>query len=138
MSAKRRPEDYEALSRAVEAGEYTARGPVELGPALRGGRPIADEREVGAGKRRRTAADYEAAADSYEAEPIRADEVISIEVNPAALRERTADEPPLLVVQLPDEIRDELIRRARAEGTNTSELIRRAVVEYLANHPLRP
>jgi hypothetical protein len=125
MTAKRRPEDYEAMSRAVEAGEYTVRGPVELGPTLRGGRRLTDE-------------GYAALAADYEANPIRVDEVISIEVNPAALRERTADEPPLLVVQLPDEIRDELIRRARAEGTNASELICRAVVEYLANHPGQP
>jgi hypothetical protein len=61
MTAKRRPEDYDAMSRAVEAGEYTVRGPLELGPTLREGR--------------RADADYEAAADSYEAEPIQADEV---------------------------------------------------------------
>lgn len=38
--AKRTPEDYAELSRAVEAGEYTAVGPIEMGTSLHEGRPI--------------------------------------------------------------------------------------------------
>ena len=38
--AKRSAKDYEEMSRAVEAGEYTVRGPMELGATLRMGRPI--------------------------------------------------------------------------------------------------
>ncbi|ETW26217.1 hypothetical protein [Mycobacterium gastri] len=37
--AKRSAKDYEEMSRAVEAGEYTVRGPMELGATLRMGRP---------------------------------------------------------------------------------------------------
>lgn len=37
--AKRSDKDYEEMSRAVEAGDYTVRGPMELGATLRMGRP---------------------------------------------------------------------------------------------------
>lgn len=37
--AKRSQKDYEEMSRAVEAGDYTLRGPMELGATLRMGRP---------------------------------------------------------------------------------------------------
>jgi hypothetical protein len=37
--AKRSAKDYEAMSSAVEAGEYTVSTPMELGATLRMGRP---------------------------------------------------------------------------------------------------
>ncbi|MCV7342626.1 hypothetical protein MHAE_11381 [Mycobacterium haemophilum DSM 44634] len=87
---KRTAEDYAALSRAVESGEYTVGGPLELGASLQMGRP------AGGMKRGKT---------------------------------------PNLSVRLPKAIRDELTVRAKAEGSTESELIRRAVVEYIGNHP---
>ncbi|MDI3314513.1 MAG: ribbon-helix-helix domain-containing protein [Mycobacterium sp.] len=38
--AKRSAKDYEEMSRAVESGAYTVRGPMEFGATLRMGRPI--------------------------------------------------------------------------------------------------
>lgn len=40
------PVDYDALSRAVESGNYTARGPLESGATLRIGRPAKGMRAV--------------------------------------------------------------------------------------------
>ncbi|WP_177246930.1 hypothetical protein [Mycobacterium malmoense] len=40
--AKRSADDYAEMSRAVEAGEYTA-GPLEMGAMLHEGRPIDDQ-----------------------------------------------------------------------------------------------
>jgi hypothetical protein len=92
--AKRSAEDYEEMSRAVEAGEYTVRGPLELGATLRMGRPTKG--------------------------------------TPAA------GKTPVLPIRLPSQIRAELERRVKArEADSASELIRRAVIEYLERHPAR-
>lgn len=37
--AKRSEREYSEMSRAIESGEYTVRGPMELGATLRMGRP---------------------------------------------------------------------------------------------------
>jgi hypothetical protein len=42
--AKRSAEDYAAMSRAVESGEYAAGGPLELGASLQMGRPAGGQR----------------------------------------------------------------------------------------------
>jgi len=93
-------------------------------------------------KRRLTEDEYAEMAADYEAHPPTADEVLSIEVNPVFLRKgrppgRSAahGKTPLVPVRLPDSIREELVRRAEAEGSSASELIRRAIVEYFAHHP---
>jgi hypothetical protein len=95
-------------------------------------------------KRRATDADYAAMADSYEAEPPRMDEVISIEISPAVLRKGrptkgtpAAGKTPALPVRLPEAIRVEMKHRVEArEAGSESELIRRALVEYFDNHPV--
>jgi hypothetical protein len=94
-------------------------------------------------KRRFTDEDYAEMAADYEAHPPTADEVLSVDVNPAFLRKgrprkgvAALGETPLTTVRLPDAIREELVRRARAEGSSASELIRRAVVEYFGSHPV--
>lgn len=93
-------------------------------------------------KRRRTDADYEAAADDYEARPISASEVRSVEIGPAlrigrpAGATEAAGKTPGLTVRFPKPIRAELDNRAAAADVKPSELVRRAVVEYFDNHPV--
>lgn len=90
---KRTPKDYEEMSRAVEAGDYTIRSPMELGATLRKGRPTKG--------------------------------------TPAA------GNTPVLAIRLPEPIRIEVEHRVKAgESGSASELIRRAVVEYLERHPV--
>ena len=94
-------------------------------------------------KHRRTAAEYEAAAADYEANPITADRIRSIELGPGYLpvgrpvkgKVKTGN-TPALPVRLPDQIRTELNERVKAgESGSASELVRLAVVEYFENHP---
>ncbi|UVT31528.1 BrnT-like toxin [Mycobacterium phage Mask] len=96
-------------------------------------------------KRRPTAADYEEMARSYADEPPRADEAIRIEPGPAALRmgrptkdTESAGKTPALPVRLPPSIRD-VMKQHVAAGTasSESELVRKALVEYLERHPVR-
>lgn len=47
MAAKRSKRDYDEMRRAVESGEYTVRGPMELGATLRMGRPTKDTPTAG-------------------------------------------------------------------------------------------
>ncbi|MCB0948318.1 MAG: ribbon-helix-helix protein, CopG family [Mycobacterium sp.] len=76
-------------------------------------------------------------------QPPTAAEVLSIEVNPAVLRTGrptkrtpTTGRTPVMTVRLPVDIRDEIQHRVAAgESSSKGELIRRAVVEYLGNHP---
>lgn len=96
-------------------------------------------------KRRATEADYEDMAASYEAEPPREDEVLSVEISPAYLpmgrptkgAGRSAGKTPALPVRLPNGIRSEMKRRVDA-GTikSESELVRAALVEYFERHPV--
>lgn len=44
MAKKRSPEDYSAMGRAVENGEYTVDGRLELGTSLQMGRPVGGQR----------------------------------------------------------------------------------------------
>lgn len=95
-------------------------------------------------KHRFTDDEYAEMAADYAANPPTADEVLSVEINPAFLRKGrpTKGTPPVgktpvLAIRLPDAIRGELTRRAKSEGSTASELIRRAVVEYFDNHPVR-
>lgn len=94
--------------------------------------------------KRLTDADYEDLADSYEAEPPRADEILSIEVDPARLhigRPAASTEPagrtPALPVRLPTPIRGEMKHRVKIGAErNESELVRKALVEYFERHPV--
>lgn len=92
-------------------------------------------------KRRRTAADYEAAADSYEAEPIRPDELRGpIELGPALRMGRptkgtpSAGKTPTVSVRLDPKIRRKVRAIADGGGVKESEIVRRAVIEYIENH----
>ncbi len=72
---KRDPRDYEAMSREVEADEYTVVGPLEVGPGLEG-----------ATMARFTDDEYAEMAADYEANPIRPDEVLGPQsIDPALL-----------------------------------------------------
>ncbi|WP_407686957.1 ribbon-helix-helix protein, CopG family [Mycobacterium sp. HUMS_1102779] len=42
--AKRSAKDYAEMSRAVESGDYTVAGPLEMGSTLRMGRPVGESR----------------------------------------------------------------------------------------------
>jgi hypothetical protein len=92
--AKRSAKDHEEMSRAVDAGDYTVSGPIELGATLRMGRPTKG--------------------------------------TPAA------GKTPPLTIRLPEPIRAEVEHRVESgESASASELVRRAVVEYLERHPAR-
>ncbi|MFE3545508.1 ribbon-helix-helix protein, CopG family [Nocardia sp. NPDC059177] len=86
-----------------------------------------------------TDADYEAMAADYEANPITADEIIDIAVNPALLRmgrpragEREAKgKTPTTSVRLPKSIRARLHKRAEAEHVSEGEIIRRLLDAHL-------
>jgi hypothetical protein len=95
-------------------------------------------------KRHRSDADYADMAASYGAEPPTVDEVVSIEVSPAVLRmgrpakgATATGKTPVLAIRLPEALRAELTRRAKARGSSASELIRLALIEYLDRHPPR-
>ncbi|MDQ2638258.1 MAG: hypothetical protein M3Y83_15425 [Actinomycetota bacterium] len=94
-------------------------------------------------KHRVTDDEYAEMAADYAANPPTADEVLSVEVNPALLRKgrptkgaTRSGKTPALPVRLPDSIRVEIAHRVEAgESDSASELIRQAVVEYFDNHP---
>lgn len=93
----------------------------------------------------KTDTDYAALAADYEAHPPTADEIISIEVDPAVLRTgrpaKSADsrgKTPVLAIRLPEDIRTKLETLGRVEGAKVSELVRRAVIEYLQQHTASP
>lgn len=90
--AKRRSEDYAEMSRAVEAGEYTVAGPLELGASLRMGRPI------GGGERRGAS--------------------------------------PTRTVRLSADLEMRLEAYVSVSDTKPSDVIRRALDEYLNRHPI--
>lgn len=94
-------------------------------------------------RKRFTDAELAEMAADYEAHPPTADEVLSIEVNPAFLRTgrprkgvESSGRSVVTPVRLPNAIRDELALRAQAEGRSQSELIRRAILEYFGAHPV--
>lgn len=84
--AKRSPKDYAEMSRAVESGDYTVAGPLEMGSTLRMGRPT--------GESRRGAS-------------------------------------PTRTIRLPAELNTRLDAYVSAEHTTPSEVMRRALDEYL-------
>lgn len=91
-----------------------------------------------------TATEAAAMAADYEANPPRADEILSVTLGPAYLRmgrpaadSESSGKTPVVAVRLPDVLRDELKRRADELGSAPSELIRVAIAEYFENHPAR-
>lgn len=94
--------------------------------------------------KRRTSDEYAEMAADYAANPPTADEVTSLEVDPAVLRTgrpakgaSTTGRTPVMALRLPTELRDEIRQRVDAgETSSESEFIRRAVVEYLGSHPV--
>jgi Arc/MetJ-type ribon-helix-helix transcriptional regulator len=95
--------------------------------------------------RRLTSAEYEEMADNYAADPITADEIESVEIDPAYLRNGRPTKgagkgkTPVLAIRLPEPLRVEVEYRVKAgESNSISELVRRAVVEYLDRHPTVP
>jgi hypothetical protein len=95
-------------------------------------------------KRRLTDEEYAEMAADYEAHPPTADEVRSIEINPAILRmgrprkgAKSTGKTPPLAIRLPEPIRIEIAHRVKAgESSSESELVRKAVVEYIERHPI--
>ncbi|HEU0192082.1 MAG TPA: ribbon-helix-helix protein, CopG family [Mycobacterium sp.] len=84
--AKRSAKDYAEMSHAVESGDYTVAGPLEMGSTLRMGRP--------AGESRRGSS-------------------------------------PTRTLRLPAELNRRLDAHVSAEHTTPSEVMRRALDEYL-------
>lgn len=89
--------------------------------------------------------EYAEMAADYEAHPPTAEEIAGpIEINPAYLRTgrptkdtQTAGRTPVMAIRLPDAIRDEVKTRVAAgQAQFEGELIRQALIEYFANHPV--
>ena len=91
---------------------------------------------------KRSAADYAAMAEEFEAEPPRASGPISeglgatvrLKNGRPSGRRVAAGNTPTTSVRLPQDIRDQLDEQAAAEAIKPSEIVRRAVVEYLDRH----
>lgn len=85
-------------------------------------------------------ADYERMADDYMANPVRGTEVVGpMEIGMTVLRKgRPAGirrgKTPGQSVRLPEALRERLVARAEREEATPSEVIRRAVSEYLDRH----
>ncbi|MBF6176195.1 ribbon-helix-helix protein, CopG family [Nocardia blacklockiae] len=90
--------------------------------------------------KRLTAADYERMSDDYAENPVRDTEVVGpVEVGMTVLRKgRPAGlrrgKTPGHSVRLPDSLRERLAVQAEREAASQSEVIRRAVSEYLDRH----
>lgn len=90
--------------------------------------------------KRLTASDYERMSDDYAAHPVREAEVVGpVEVGITVLRKgRPAGirkgKTPGHSVRLPDSLRERLAVQAEREDASQSEVIRRAVSEYLDRH----
>jgi hypothetical protein len=90
--------------------------------------------------KRLTVADYERMSDDYAAHPVRETEVVGpVEVGITVLRKgRPAGirkgKTPGHSVRLPDSLRERLAIQAEREDASQSEVIRRAVSEYLDRH----
>jgi hypothetical protein len=85
--AKRSANDYAEMSRAVESGDYTVAGPLEMGSTLRMGRPVGESRRGSS---------------------------------------------PTRTIRLSAELNKRLDAYVSAEHTTPSEVMRRALDEYLA------
>lgn len=84
--ARRSAKDYAEMSRAVESGDYTVAGPLEMGSTLRMGRPVGESRRGSS---------------------------------------------PTRTIRLPAELNRRLDAYTAAEHTTPSEVMRRALDEYL-------
>ncbi|MFC8047918.1 CopG family transcriptional regulator [Nocardia sp. NPDC057353] len=90
--------------------------------------------------RRLSADDYERMADDYAANPVRDTEILGpVEVGLTVLRKGRPSgtkpgKTPGQSVRLPAALRDRLAARAEREAVSQSEVIRRAVAEYLDRH----
>lgn len=88
-----------------------------------------------------SSADYENMADDYEAHPVRGTEIVGpVELGTTVLRKgRPAGfrkgKTPGHSVRLPAALGERLAARAEFEQASQSEVIRRAVAEYLDRHP---
>lgn len=85
--------------------------------------------------------DYDAMAADYADHPPTADEVVDVEVSPFALKTgrprkgaTKGGRTPTMSLRLPDKLRQKVAQQAKAEGVAESELIRRAVDEYVTHH----
>ncbi|WP_408637730.1 CopG family ribbon-helix-helix protein [Nocardia bovistercoris] len=94
----------------------------------------------GSDRKRPSVADYERLAEDYAANPVRDTEIVGpIEIGTTVLRKgRPAGvrkgNTPGHSVRLPDALRERLVAQAEREAAPPSELIRRAVSEYLDRH----
>lgn len=94
----------------------------------------------GAGRKRLSVTDYERMADDYAATPVRETEVVGpMEIGMTVLRKgRPAGmrkgKTPGQSVRLPETLRERLAAQAEREAATPSEVIRRAVSEYLDRH----
>ena len=87
--------------------------------------------------------DYTAMTDNYATTPPTANEIVAVDVNPAALgigRPRTGaskgGNTPSMSTRFPDTMRDDIHRHAQADDVPDADIIRRAVDEYLRRHPV--
>jgi hypothetical protein len=96
-------------------------------------------------KRKLTEADYEDLSRSYVEHPVTPDEVVGESVvGTTALRkgrptgERRRGETPVRSLRLPPGLEARLLSLAEAEGVGGSEVIRRAIMEYVERHSAGP
>ncbi len=94
--------------------------------------------------RRFTEDEYAEMAADFEANPPTAEEIGTIEVNPAILRNGrppksapARGKTPTMSVRLPTELRAQLEVVAKEENATTAEVIRRAVGEYVQRRSTR-
>lgn len=92
------------------------------------------------GRKRLSVTDYERMADDYAADPVRDTEIVGpVEIGMTVLRKgRPAGmrkgKTPGQSVRLPEALRERLVTQAEREAATPSEVIRRAISEYLDRH----
>lgn len=94
-------------------------------------------------KPRLTEAEYAEMAADYAAHPLTTDDVPGpIESTGTIMRmgrptkiSGRGGKTPSTTVRLPQDIREELARRAERDGASASEIVRRALAEHFALHP---
>jgi hypothetical protein len=93
-------------------------------------------------KRKLTEAEYEEMALSYEREPIRPDEVIgepfidtpTLKMGRPPGAEQSRGETPVRSLRLPADMEKRLMAVAEKQGVGGSEIIRRAIREFVDRH----
>lgn len=87
-----------------------------------------------------TDAEYAELAADYAANPITAEEILAVEINPAYLPTgrpaktggKARGKTPVMALRLPEDLRAEIKQRVAAgESKSEAELIRRALIAYL-------